>query len=187
MQEEMGHCQRCGICRSGWDIVVGVEYAGVGGTLWSVWNMQEWVGHCGRCGIGRVEEHCERCGICRSRWDIARGVEYAGGGGTMREVWNKLHGGGGTLREVWNMLEEVGHCERCGICLGRWDIVSGVDIQEEGHCDGCGIGGRRWGMLNTREKQSYEKQVGGVERTVSRNKLFYTFSCCFALSVRGFC
>ncbi len=35
--------------------------------------------------------------------------------------------------------------------------------------------------------QSYEKEVGGVERTVSRNKLFCTFSCCFALSVRGFC
>ncbi len=42
-------------------------------------------------------------------------------------------------------------------------------------------GGTLREKLNTREKQSYEKQVGGVERSVSSNKLFYTFSCCFAL------
>ncbi len=64
--------------------------------------MQEWVGHCGRCGIDRGEEHCKRYGICRGRWDMARGVVYAGGCGI--------------LRDMLAMQEEVGHCERRGIC-----------------------------------------------------------------------
>ncbi len=64
MQEELGHYERCGICRRRWDILSGVD-------------IQEGVGH------------CKRCCICTRRWDIARGVEYAEGGGTLRSVWNR--------------------------------------------------------------------------------------------------
>ncbi len=44
---------------------------------------------------------------------MARGVVYAGGGGT--------------FREMLTMQDEVGHCERCGICRRRWDIAGHVD------------------------------------------------------------
>ncbi len=98
MQEEVGHCKRCGVC---W------------GRLQEVWNMLEEVRHCGRCGIEKGGEHCERCGICRSRWEIKRHIEYTGGDGTLPEIgicWRRWDivsvveyaGGGGTLRSVWN-------------------------------------------------------------------------------------
>ncbi len=58
-----------------------------------------------------------------------RGVEYAGGGGT--------------LLEMWNMQEEVGHCERCGICWRRWDIARGVEY--------AGVGGTLREVCNMQE------------------------------------
>ncbi len=112
VQKEVGHCERCGICRRKWDIVSsdmqewvvqckGVEYSGVRWVGYcELWNMQEGSDIARDANMQEEVGHCGRCGTCRRGW---------------------------TVPEVLNMQEECDICERCEICRSRWNIVRGAE------------------------------------------------------------